>query len=543
MSSCQKDYLTEGAEDQADLRIGVKDGRLFFPDIETFQAEYEKVKQLDDSGIYSKVSEFYNDDFIMLRPIVTDNNEFEIAKQLEMRELKLKEDFPEEFDNGIMKNATTEDVIEHIDDLEDIIGDEAFAAFLNGEAEIQIGDEIYKYTDAGLFITTDYEDLTAYLDSKNISKNLLIASCPGDVYYFITNEIPETGLTVIDTNLKYFRADSDREIVVVDTSDCTGGGGTTSGDTSGDDTTDSTSSSAELEAFVSALEPCNPSSGLFGGLFGTNKVCIDRYESKKRVKTKAFDYNYFIAFHLGVKVKHQKKGWTGIWRKQDTDEVGMIIERAQFKYDFTQVFGAALNAINQRKTFASPLVNVPTAKKGLYHYEVITTGAGYTFLDFDYSTTSPYPYDVFQDDLVIEYFGNNNIIDWALDQGDDQLTSEKLNEFFWNTAWSQTKSTLRGLASSSFEMPDDITFLSKHPAVGQLWVQKVRKDFGANRAEQAQSFDWGVGVSITLKESNGFAVSKANVGPYVPQQPDKFAVRMVGVAKRNGEWHGSLLEF
>lgn len=92
-------------------------------------------------------------------------------------------------------------------------------------------------------------------------------------------------------------------------------------------------------------------------------------------------------------------------------------------------------------------------------------------------------------------------------------------------------------------MPDDITFLSKHPKVGELWVQKVRKDFGSNRAEQMKSFDWGVGVSITLKESNGWSVSKANYSPYVPQQPENFAVRMIGLAKRDGQWHGSLLEF
>lgn len=123
----------------------------------------------------------------------------------------------------------------------------------------------------------------------------------------------------------------------------------------------------------------------------------------------------------------------------------MIIDRAQFKYDFTKVIGAALEAINQKRTFSSPFVNVPSSKKGLYEYEVITTGDGYTFLDFDYSATSPYPYNVFQDDLVIEYFGNNNIIDWAIDQGDDQLTSDKLNEYFWNVAWNQTKSTLLGI--------------------------------------------------------------------------------------------------
>ena len=36
-----------------------------------------------------------------------------------------------------VSNRTEEDVFDYLDDLEDIIGDDAFAAFLNNEAEIQ----------------------------------------------------------------------------------------------------------------------------------------------------------------------------------------------------------------------------------------------------------------------------------------------------------------------------------------------------------------------------------------------------------------------
>ncbi len=67
-------------------------------------------------------------------------------------------------------------VLDHIDYLEEIIGDDDFSNFLNTKAEVQTGNDIYKYTDVGLFIAkeTGYKRLENYLEVREISGDLLV---------------------------------------------------------------------------------------------------------------------------------------------------------------------------------------------------------------------------------------------------------------------------------------------------------------------------------------------------------------------------------
>lgn len=128
--------------------IKVVDGRLYFPNIETFQAYYEDVKEKDETMIANILaSRFYKKDFSSLIPIFNeDTEELYAEKQL----LAIKEQY-----RSVHKNVNTptdEDIFEHFDDLEEIIGEDVFGSFLNSEAEIQVGNKIYKYTDRGVLI-------------------------------------------------------------------------------------------------------------------------------------------------------------------------------------------------------------------------------------------------------------------------------------------------------------------------------------------------------------------------------------------------------
>lgn len=535
--SCQQvDFVNES--NSINQSANTKNGRLYFPSIEAFSEQYKIVKDMPDDDLYNEMSKYYSEDFINLRPIVTNSNENKMYEQIEKRKEKLFETIEKKSRYKNLK-MTEENVLDNIDDIEDIIGDDAFASFLNGDAEVQIGEDIYKYTDVGLFITKDYSKLEPYLEVNNISGNLLIPTCDIDIYSYISEEMPNGGETIIDEDMRYFRApemDLEAAKSVNLKAGCSSGGGSTDGGTTGGN-----SSTSSLESYIATLEPCNSSSGVFGGIFGTNKICIDRYESNKRIKTKAFDYNYGIAFHLGVKVKHQKKGWTGIWRRQDTEEVGIMMEYAQFQYDFTKVFGTTLNRIDLTQRFLSPTANVPPSKRGIYEFN-------FTGTSFVTTLGSPYPYDVFQNDLVIEYWGNSNVIDFLTDWANKEITSKKLNKYFWDVVYDNTKSEIRSQIGNNpgtpiYEIPDNVTFMLKHPSIGKIQVLRTLKEFGTNTSRREETFDWGVGVSITLKESNGYKLSKANVGPYTPQQPKRFSVKMYGLGKRDGKWHGSLLKF
>ena len=90
----------------------------------------------------------YEKGFYSLRPIVTESNEqflydhyIKIVKNNQL--LKAS--------NNAIENE--DGPFDYLDDLEDIVGDDVFAAFLNNDAEILIDSKIYKYSDVGLFIS------------------------------------------------------------------------------------------------------------------------------------------------------------------------------------------------------------------------------------------------------------------------------------------------------------------------------------------------------------------------------------------------------
>ena len=93
-------------------------------------------------------------------------------------------------------------------------------------------------------------------------------------------------------------------------------------------------------------------------------------------------------------------------------------------------------------------------------------------------------------------------------------------------------------------MPNNITFLSKHPAYGVVWIQKTYKNILTNNSKVEKTFDWGANLSFSLNQNNNFQLSKAEIGPGSNQlRPKDFTIKMYGVIKQNGQWHGSLLEF
>lgn len=522
--------------------IGVINERLYFPTLESFSKEYDAIKDKSEREMYSGISKFYNKDFQCLRPIVIMENEKEVYEKLLLRKEKFLNRHKLK-DTGDNFFRTEEDYFDDLDDLEDIIGDDAFASFLNSSAEIQIGNEIYKYTDVGLFITKDYSKLESFLEVRNISDDLLIKT-DDIVKSQILEEFPDNGKTVIDGDLSYYKMQyldpCDQQSGLGEEGCYIPGGGGYSGNGGGSNTPQS------YESYIASLQPCTPSSGFFGSVFGTNKICKDKYESKRRVKTKAFNYNYLIAYHIGVKVKHQYKGWTKVWGKEDTDAVGLIVESAIFKYDFTSVVGQVLSNLNQKKVFVSPRT-ISSSHKGLYELNVLNWtnwfGNNVTNYNFVHAPNYyPYPFPLFHDDLVIEVWGDNSIVDQAVNAGNDLITRQKLNKYAWENLYGLSKDFLKDIATGSYELPDNITTMSKH-TVGEVWVHKRSRKIKYNTAKVDENYDWGIGISITLNESNGFKLSNADISPYKPQQPEAFGARVYGLVKHNGEWHGSLIDF
>lgn len=526
LNSCENELVETNSTQNFKDDVTIKDGRLSFQSKEAFARVYQEYAEASDEKLIKYFQPLYEKGFYSLRPIVTENNEQFIYDH-----------YIQVVRNNTLRgtaNRSGEDLFDYLDDLEDIVGDDTFAAFLNNDAEILVADEIYKYTDVGLFISDEdkFNILEDVLDSKNISKNLTIETSTL-AKQAILNEYPNDGLTAINGDVSYFKL---QYIAPDDGSGSTGGVG---GSGPYNPTPGSPASTdPSYNVFLNNLSSCTPHSGLFGNLFGDNDVCIDKYESRRRVKTKAFNYNYFLVYHLGVKCVHQYKGWTGFWRVEATDEIRLVVEAAQFQYDLNVLNGnAAINNNSQVKDFY--LNN----QKITYGPNNINVGGpfGFSYSNLNQSTLP----QIFQNigmGLTFEFFGTGwTWLDSQIQNGiNSNLNAKKLNEHFYTTLYNETNSLLRSaLSNNNYNAPSNRTFVAKFPQNGKLIVQKSVVDKEFNSGTRSQTFDWGAEIRINSSQNGDNSWSISGGQGSVLARPTNFRVKIIGAARHGAGWHGS----
>lgn len=413
LNSCENELVDTNSTQNFKDEVTIKNGRLSFQSKEAFEKVFKEYSEATDEKISNYFKPLYEKGFYSLRPIATEQNE----KFLYDHYIKL-------IRNNTMRgntNKSSEEIFDYFDDLEDIIGDDTFSAFLNNEAEIQVADEIYKYTDVGLFISKEdkFSIMEDLLDAKNISKDLTIKTSL-NAKQAILNEYPNEGITNINGDISYFKI-----LPNLPDDGGSGGGGGTYTPAPGSPA----SSDPSYNVFLNNLSSCTPHSGLFGNLFGDNDVCIDRYENRQRVKTKAFNYNYLLVYHLGVKCVHQYRGWTGFWRVDSADEIRLVVEAAQFEYDLDALTGN--NAITNQTRERSYFMN--NQKAFFSGPNTITFNNQWNTPIVTYQNLTSLP-QIFQDNLTIEFFSTGwDWLDGQVQNGIDNNTeASKFNEWFYN---------------------------------------------------------------------------------------------------------------
>lgn len=534
-TSCADETLTqqtpeEIAFDQSQSNRAsqdVIDGRLYFATKEEFQSLFD---QLNDKSEEEVAGFIGRKGIISLRPIVTEENEQAIYDQTTDRIELLKRN------NRFMSTKSAESIIndrellaDNIDNIESQIGDDTFAALLNSDGEVQIGSNIYKYTDTGLFVVEEkaYENLKKYLEKNNIADNFLYQTSSSVKTNFVEGRLaPSFGLQLIDPSdgIYFFPI----EIYTPYNPPA-----------NQPNPQLSTNPTDAMYNYVNNLQSCSPTDGLFDNIFGDNEVCTDKYEKKRRVKTKAYNYNYLLVYNLGVKVKHQYRGWTGFWRKENVEDVRLGVTSASFVYDYSSYFISnpsqfritSIYNNNSRLQFDATTNWAP----GFYPNAYTMTG---------YSTQN-YP-KVFRDDYFIEdilnkyvnFSSNNYLIDkaiWsALDAGNKNLASSYLNKKFWDESYKFLGDTWQAIGKPR---PDNnMTYSLNVVEKGVLLVHKslYRNAPGGDKIEK--SFDWGFQAGINIGSDGQISPNVSGSGL---KKPAQFKVTMYGIAKRNGQWHGS----
>ncbi|MGJ8745994.1 hypothetical protein [Polaribacter sp.] len=517
LSSCNEDNIvleeTQSIPETIKLEeISVLNGRLYFPNKSTFQNYYENIKEKDEYEIADILeNKFYSQDFYSLRPIVNEKTaEYEISRHLNKVKSNKK---------GLQQRSSSDDILDDIDDLEDVFGEEVFTSFLNQEAELQVGDKIYKYTDTGLFISEEKEitNLNNYLDTKQISRNFLEPTSEVVRNHYIQTYNRCGGFQPITAD------NGDFQHFINENEDCGGSGGSGSGSGSGSGNgsgSGGTNSYAQYQSLANNLGLCTGSSPWFGNLFGNVKVCKDEYESRRRVKIKYWNINFGIGYSIGMKVKHQYRGWTGVWRKEDTDNVVLGINSVSWMFN---------------RNYVLPTNNLPTRYYVFDGKTYQTQGAYDSAVYLNQGTNSPVPQIPFANDvdIVVEFFSNDfGLLDTEL----------KVRQKFYNFVYDRAKDILS--TYNNRELRKAIAIVHTNT---ETWIQYY--DFSkdcSNCKKLDKIFDWGIATpSVTIDLFQGYSFNNVQIGSLTMDfnKPDLTGLSVFGMAKRNGEWHGKRMEF
>lgn len=529
LNSCREELVSQDQAQHNVIAEGTtKNGRLYFPTKESLTEAYEKVKDKDDQVIADYIDA---KNIISLRPVVTEKNEKQIAtKILARREaLRLNKRFMSAKGSS-SKIDNPELFVDEIDDLEEIIGDDAYAAFLDSRAEIQVGNEIYKYTDAGLFIVQDqkYDKLSEFLAVRNISDDLLYPT-EASVKEEFMESVPSNERITVTADVEYFNA---RKVAVND-----------GGNYEGHEPVDPpvvVDPNVQMANFINDLQNCDPDHGMFDWVFGDSDICTDRYESRYRVKTKAYNYDYLLVYNIGVKVKHQYKGWTGFWRQEEADVMRIGVIGSSFLYDYSNVMNVGPPSGRSTTIYSNntkAVFNAGTFWTQSAYYPGIYNMTGYSIQGYPKLFTDDY----FIEDTLpfLNLSSTNPLLDLglysALQAGNSNLSAANLNKLLWTSVIKKL-----GTFEESINKPkpdNNITYSYNLPQYGKLIVAKTFYKQNNNDSKLEKSFDWGFQIGFTM-DPNGGSI-KPDLSGSGLKKPKDFKVVMYGIAKRNGRWHGS----
>lgn len=214
---------------------------------------------------------------------------------------------------------------------DEMVPDPNFAAVLNDNLEVRVGNQLIKITIAGTYsadaanrAALEYMANDNSLDSADYTPGRPI----GDKLYDMGN-----GITRYDT----FEADTTTSLKPLPDPDdpCPTCGPPGTGGGTGTPPPSSSCGIAQpaSPAFPSAMPAgtyCAFPSYLYGshtflggvlqGLFGVNSSRENNFDSNHRIKVKLYSFNYLVYASIGLKAKFQEKSF-GIWGKKDCPKI------------------------------------------------------------------------------------------------------------------------------------------------------------------------------------------------------------------------------
>lgn len=333
-SSCndELDQFDEEVENKIEKET-IVDGRMKFNSSESLKSRIEDLKSQPESILVDELEKLNNAGFISLRPVVTEEN-------LESVQARY----------GVMTNGRS---IDEAQEVTDYIGDDVFAAILNEEGLLQVGDSIYKYTPIGLFFVHEskLDHLNNFLEELLGSQSNGRSLQPVDPCPILSPFSIQGGeVTSLDSDINYYSAINPCSYP------------SPSPTPSPNPSPSPSPTTDPAQDFINSLTPCDTNPGWANWLFGDSKICIDQFTDRSRIRTKVWNQNYQVYRSVGSKVKHQFKQF-GIWYSSKIDELRVGIRSAYYEYSLpTYAVGNSVtnHLIYEGQVYSNLQINSPS---------------------------------------------------------------------------------------------------------------------------------------------------------------------------------------
>ncbi|WP_300976668.1 hypothetical protein [Flavobacterium sp.] len=307
--------------------------------------------------------------------------------------------------------------VEEIDLDDELISDPAFAALLNEDREIIVGDSLYKYTEKGLYfcLSKDKHKLDDYLSkiSTTLSTNKIAGTSKVDPCAVMLKSAvaPASQVTEVARGIsKFMPSEStpcDIGPMIFPTP-----------------YVPKPVSVESTPKFIKSNLPITriEKQGFFEKIFGTTEVDTEDYGDGKRIKVKFWNQNFFIFSSLGCSARFQKREkilGISYWEKSYARQIELGINDISYIYNYNvPVYNA------QKYGYENFFIEINGIKYAGSGKQIIEFPSGAS--NFPYEGTSPQEITVyaFGNQYDISYDANkvqNQIFDFAVKQAFDQI--------------------------------------------------------------------------------------------------------------------------
>ncbi len=526
--SCEKETSSESISETNFKNIKIINGRLSFKSKESFKIFYNDMKDKDEDELATILNDnFYSKDFYSLIPIISEKTKAQAERHFnKFKENNQSYSMFSKDSISLGENISDEDIFENFDDIEEIMGEDVFESFLNENAEILVEGKVYKYTDKGLLIAdVDFvQEMYDFMEANDVKSLSDIGEIDTSGEYPLFNT--DGGLKSVTDKVDSYLADKTYQSISLSDdaylADASVPFQTSTGGSSGSSSTSTTSTQTNIQDLINEannLAKCTPSSPWLGNLFGTTKVCIKRFGAAQRVKLKYYSVDFYLAYAIGVKVKHQHKGWLW-WSRQNTPEMALGINSISWYFNHNKMFSNTTN---------SSITNYYTYDGKLYssfnsYNNAIFVDNGRPIPALPFASTV---------DVIIEVANNELGIN---------LTEYQIREFFYSQLYQEAKNITDDLGRPMNKVG---VIINQN---GQTVIQYYNFTKRCNNCSRLEKvFDWGIatpqmnytfGAGDSFEGDFGFGSLNFDF-----RHPDITHLNIYGMARREGSWHGYKMIF